>query len=67
MKKRRRPTTSSNISDLRDILEKYEKYFSVSINCPKDRENFERAIELLNSIESSYDSLCDEIRNIQYY
>lgn len=67
MKKRRRPTTSNNISDLRDILEKYEKYFSVSINSPEDRENFERAIEILNSIESSYDSLCDEIRNVQDY
>ena len=67
MKKRRRPTTSNNISDLKDILEEYKQYFSVSINSPKDRENFERAIELLNSVESSYDSLCDEVRNIQEY
>jgi len=62
-----KPTISDKFGDLQKILEEYKSYFSLSINSPQDCEKLQKAIEILGSIESSYECMCDEIRNASQY
>jgi hypothetical protein len=51
--------------DIKDILERYEKYFLVSLNSPQDREHFKRGLELLSSIEKTFVSIENEFKVVE--